>query len=63
MATRQQWQELIDAFVVEARRYAEVSEYFELTLPRPGASEAELAEAERRLGYRLIQTIAACCRS
>lgn len=31
MATRQQWQELIDAFVVEARRYAEFSEYFELT--------------------------------
>ncbi|WP_457171464.1 SMI1/KNR4 family protein [Mycobacteroides abscessus] len=53
METRQQWQELIDAFVVEARRYAEVSEYFELTLPRPGASEAELAEAEHRLGYRL----------
>lgn len=53
MATRQQWQELIDAFVVEARRYAEVSEHYELTLPQPGASEAELAQAEQRLGYRL----------
>lgn len=53
MASHQQWQELIDGFVTEMRRRAGVDEDFELTLPNPGASEADLDAAERRLGHRL----------
>lgn len=53
MASHQQWQELINGFVTETRRRASVDENFELTLPNPGASEADLDAAEQRLGHRL----------
>lgn len=53
MASQQQWHELINGFVTEMRRRASVDEDFDLTLPNPGASEADLDAVERRLGHRL----------
>jgi len=53
VASRQQWQELINGFVTEMRRRASVDADFALTLPNPGASEADLEAAEHRLGHRL----------
>lgn len=53
MTSQQRWQELINGFVTEMRRRASVDANFELTLPNPGASEADLDAAEQRLGHRL----------
>lgn len=45
--------ELINGFVTEMRRRASVDADFALTVPNPGASEADLEAAEHRLGHRL----------
>ncbi|MBL1080019.1 SMI1/KNR4 family protein [Nocardia sp. 2] len=48
------WRELLDQMVVERVRLAAADEYERpLTLPRPGATEAELRAAEERLGHSL----------
>ncbi|MFC9980410.1 SMI1/KNR4 family protein [Gordonia sp. NPDC127522] len=53
MATREQWQHLLAEFHGLARRYAEVTDWYEVTTPRPGASDGEIRSAEQRLGRQL----------
>lgn len=47
------WRDLIEQLVAQKQRLMETSDLEEDTRPNPGATEAQLAAAERRLGRPL----------